>query len=133
MKKLLLLSTIKSIFLLGLLFHSGYSMDRQEIGLSDLPNELVTHIIKFCPKENYNNISLVCEEFLDITNKLTEQCRFIELDDDGFLARFKNLTSLNLNDNDHITDEGIQGLTNLTSLSLNVIVKKVPETLLLKL
>lgn len=124
MKKVLLLLTTKSIVLLGLTFQSGYSMDGEEIQPFGLPGELVKTIIQFCPKTYYNELSVVCKEFLLYTNELTKncslkiQCRFREGVDESFLERFINLTSLNLTKNTLITNYGLARLTNLTSLDI---------------
>ena len=51
-------------------------MDYEEDKLSNFPCELVTHILKFCPKTNYNELSMVCKKFLDSVRESTEHCQF---------------------------------------------------------
>ena len=126
MKRKLLPLMTTSIVLIGLTFQLGYSMDREEIKLSDLPPEIITLVIKYCPKENYNDFSIVCKDFLDITNGLTEQCKFkapFILDEpieQGILKRFSRLTSLDLRSNAWITNEDLEDLPNLISLNLTL-------------
>lgn len=123
-KKILLLLTVKSLVLLGITFQSGYSIDYEEDKLSNLPRELVTHILKFCPKTNYNGLSMVCKKFLDSIRESTEHCRFKkqcrrrEDFHQELLEHYNRLTSLNLSDNELITNEGIVGFTKLTNLNL---------------
>ena len=127
MKRKLLPLMTTSIVLIGLTFQLGYSMDREEIKLSDLPPEIITLVIKYCPKENYNDFSIVCKDFLDITNGLTEQCKFkapFILDEpieQGILKRFSRLTSLDLRSNAWITNEDLEDLPNLIRLDLTLI------------
>ena len=99
-------------------------MDRVESALSDIPPELITHIIKFCPKTNYNDLSLVCTKFLHITNGLTGYCKFKtkykfkEPIKEGLLKRFNKLTSLDSNFSERLTDKDLARLPKLTSLNV---------------